>query len=97
MAQGIDLSVPWVAMAGNNRLAPFTEYERAVEDEETPSASQTPVWSKKAHAAQLSSVSGSEGPLWDSVLALYRLQLVESRGPVWKDHVAAWLVRPCCA
>lgn len=92
----IDLSTPWVATLNGNSLAPFPAFDRLVEDDEFPSAKEQLGWSRSEVATCLGRVSGKEGraALWDSVVGVYRLKLLEEgSGVEWADHVRAWLVR----
>jgi len=86
MARSVRLSAPWVISLHGQFLPSFAPYDTLVTDEEVPSASRTPHWSLKAHATVLDQIPEGRDVLWESVLALYRLQMVESRGKVWQDY-----------
>ena len=90
----VDLSTPWVPTLDGNQLAPFAKYEELVQDEEMPSAKKSPEWSIKAHKQILEKVPEVKEALWETVLGVYRLQMLEEEADeLWINYLQAWLVR----
>jgi hypothetical protein len=90
----VDLSTPWVAALNGNNLAPFPALVQLAEDDERPSALRDPGWSKKSVTALTAKISDKKEALWDSILSLYRLKMLEESeaGKMWEDYVCAWFV-----
>jgi len=89
----IDLATPWVAALNGNNLAPYARLEALAAAKDAPNGSTHPSWSWATNSPVLKSVPAGKEALWESVVALYRLQkLEEDDSDLWRDYVCAWLV-----
>ncbi|KAF9648774.1 hypothetical protein BDM02DRAFT_3128859 [Thelephora ganbajun] len=94
----MDLSTPWVPSLNGKYLAPCSLIAELVENNATPLSFKWEhrAWSKRALKSDLNKYPEAVSALWESILAIWRLQVFEDDGlnnPVWTDHMVAWLIR----
>lgn len=78
-------------------LSPCALYNRMVKAGDLPNSMQDPTWIRRALDPFVANVPEGADALWECVLALWRLKLMEEAGSddeVWRLHVSAWLVSP---
>ena len=94
----MDLSASWTPSFNGNALTPLPRYRGLVDDDEKPALRRDPAWARSVVANQTANTPGAEGPIWESVLALWRLKEVPpdavevAEDAIWGEHVSAWLV-----
>ncbi|KAF9642805.1 hypothetical protein BDM02DRAFT_3132849 [Thelephora ganbajun] len=92
----VNLATPWVPSLNGNTLPPCSLIASVVEEGTKPSyfdMLQRP-WSRKALQNDLDKMPTASEVIWECVLSIWRLKLVEEEGAedaVWVDHVSAWL------
>ena len=61
----------------------------------SPDKFRDSAWIRSAMGSGLEVGTPGEVALWECVLALWRLKLMEEKGsedPIWPQHVSAWMV-----
>jgi hypothetical protein len=92
----MNLTIPWRPSQNGNDLSPCALYNEVVASGAVPLEAGEPEWAKKRVFPTLSDKAGARPPLWESILAIWRLKQRDEQGGddlVWQGHVSAWLVR----
>ncbi|KAF9643507.1 hypothetical protein BDM02DRAFT_3191535, partial [Thelephora ganbajun] len=94
----VDLATPWVPSLNGNALPPCLLIAGVVKEGTKPSYFDTlqRPWSRKALQNDLDKTPSASEAIWECVLSIWRLKLVEEEGAedvIWVDHVSAWLIR----
>jgi hypothetical protein len=93
----MDFSKPWTVSLRGNHLVPCDLVKHLIEKNAQPPFWEPAqeAWSRDFLASELAKRPIATEALWESVLALWRLKVVEDVGTddaIWVDHVEAWMV-----
>jgi hypothetical protein len=86
---------PWIPVYEKKAIPLFKPYSDLVDEDEKPSFRNEPSWSRRGLEEELGEVPEASDALWESVLALWRLKVVQEDGSdsvIYQKHVSAWLV-----
>ena len=91
-------ATPWKPTAADGTFLPPSELiATLVKKNVMPNpAGDDKQWSKPALRKYLNSHPSSKDAVWEAILTLWRLMLVDARGSfdeLWQKNVIAWLVR----
>jgi hypothetical protein len=99
----MEFSGPWIPIYAGYPVPHFSEFEQIVAAELAPSECEDKEWAQRTIVLLLDQQDalGAFEPVWESVLALWRLKYIQpSLGvsgkryeDVWHLHTMAWLVR----
>lgn len=92
----MDILAPWAPSLDGKICEPSASYESVVADEARPNSLEHPDWVQKNLEPLQGVTSHAREALWDGILALWRLNLLEKNGKEdasWGNLVSAWLVR----
>lgn len=89
---------PWIPTFNGNILPPLNRLAPISDSNEVPTCKHYPRWIRTAVRNGAGSNPRAEAPLWETVLALWRLGQVEpcevddGEDNLWAQYVRAWLV-----
>ena len=94
----MDYSTPWKPSLRGNRLNPCALTRELEENDERPSFRRLEelVWAPGLFGLQIDNTGMAKEAIQESVLAIWRLQVVQEEGADdrdWQNHLVAWLVR----
>ena len=90
---------PWVPAFNGKLIPPLKRLVPILANDESPTSKHSPLWTRSLVRKRAGSDPEAEEPLWETVLALWRLSQVEccdtddGEDDLWTQHVRAWLVR----
>jgi hypothetical protein len=87
-------SSPWTPELNKTKCAPCASYDESVR-EAVPNSIQHPAWAKRKLSAELGKTPEARDALWESILMLWRLNMITERSHKdlnWQKLVSAWLV-----
>ena len=89
----------WIATLNGEVCASYTPYDDVIDEEAEPNRVEHFDWNRITLESELMKTPEVADELWEGILALWRLRLVEEKGAFeesWQCLVSAWLVRSCC-
>ena len=90
------LSIPWTPTANGELCDPYFAYDVIAEEGAQPNPFEDEQWDRNTLDSQLVMMPDGGDALWEGILALWRLRLVQEDGAFdrsWRTLVSAWLVR----
>lgn len=90
------LLTPWIPTLNKEVCASYPPYDEIVNEGAEPNSIENPHWARRNLEPELEKVPDGADALWEVVLALWRLKLLEETGGLdetWRNLVSAWLVR----
>lgn len=94
--QSNTLSTPWTPTLNGQLCPSYVPYTEVVAEKAEPNFMEDVDWARRNLDAELERTPDDAEALWEGVLALWRLKLVEEEGKLhssWRGLVSAWLVR----
>ena len=91
----MSFATPWLPVFNNTQLALYPAYADLIEDAAVPVFKEDPEWSRRSFKALFDTAPQVEEALWEVILAIWRLRLVQTEGikeESWRKLVSAWLV-----
>jgi len=94
----MDLSLPWTPSLNNIVLPSCGRYQSFVSEGAKPNSRSNPGWDEGSIKNIVANVPQAAGVVCETVLALWRLQMVEpeedetDEDELWRQHATAWLV-----
>ena len=94
----MNLSSPWTPTLNGIILPSLGRYQVVVDEDAKPYSRTAPGWDEKSIKTLIANIPQAGDALWETVLALWRLKLVEpsedemEEDELWRNWVMAWLV-----